>query len=280
MATAAPLPRIDVGAEVRRQMVAGIAAAGPHVARTVLELARILGSPQRGSAVRKAFWQENADDVRRSVVASYRATVHRGAYVTPPGYRRNDTGKNKRYAGGALDKALNDRKNYVVTTGGLALFDEQFLDSKARQWYRLNFGTAPHSRTQETYQIGLGRGVTFAELTLPGAPSGEMVIPDGFFTESGEFHPKHRRPGYRYIMHLKETKPTAGVEGRGFLDAGVRRLALNLSGDSGKRGTSLLGLHNRLFYAGVSTVRPPARISQGLVTLHMVLTNDSSDVAA
>jgi hypothetical protein len=80
-----------------------------------------------------------ANDAQIEVIKAYEARPGAGR----PSYRQNDTGRLKRYADGKMLSALKSKNLINTNEYGIGMFDQRFLDRKAKQWYRLNFGTAP-----------------------------------------------------------------------------------------------------------------------------------------
>lgn len=82
--------------------------------------------------------EELGEDVRKEIIRAYKAGKKRGV----SSYREGDTGKLKRYSNGQMDKGLSDPAFIVTSPRGIGI-SPSILDTYARQWARLNFGTAP-----------------------------------------------------------------------------------------------------------------------------------------
>ena len=104
---------------------------------------------------KKAFLklnEEMAKGARNAVIQSYeQSTIGDG-----PSYRWNDTGVNKRYSKGAMERAFKDP--------GFITYDSQYiqfgvravLDRHAKQWYRLNFGASPATTPKSRFKVNFG----------------------------------------------------------------------------------------------------------------------------
>lgn len=249
-----PTYNVDIGAMLRDAVNdAGRAASG-----TARELADLLARDRVGNEIKKQFWGAHAEAVLSAVSASYKSTLA-ARRSGPPGYRKDDKPPHNRFADGALAKALASPKNVSVTARGLRLFNQGHLDQKAKQWYRLNYGTSPYSPGKVAYTVRIGSGVSLGPLVLPGEASGPMYIPRGYFRKDGAFFVNRKnRHGPFYL--------TKGVRPRGFLDHGLETFAKNLSSNS---ELGILQLHRKLFAAGLAQIRTP-RGAQLLTSTHRV----------
>lgn len=81
-----------------------------------------------------------AEEARQAILQAYDASGIGGGKP----YRQNETSpKLKRYAGGAMRRALQSPGFYSTSASEIRLIDRSTLDRGAKQWYRLNFGAAP-----------------------------------------------------------------------------------------------------------------------------------------
>ena len=136
---------------------------------------------------KKAFLklnEEMAKGARNAVIQSYeKSDIGDG-----PSYRWNDTGVNKRYSKGAMEKAFKDP--------GFITYDSQYiqfgvravLDKHAKQWYRLNFGASPATTPKSRFKVNFGDlDTTGLDLSSFG-PSRPFKIPQrgrGFWSSKG-----------------------------------------------------------------------------------------------
>ncbi len=176
----------------------------------------------------KRIHREAAEDALWSIQEAYRKGVKRGR--TP--YRVGD-----RYSGGVLERALISPNMYTEARDGLDFINPRWLDSQAKQWYRMNFGVGP--RGSGTRRPGNAKVVIFGQETpidfaLRGyKPGPAMDLPAGFWKSQGgrahSWSAGRRRYGDQFFPTGKEAiYPTLGFRGSRFLDAGVERLAKTL----------------------------------------------------
>lgn len=170
--------------------------------------------------------EQLAREAQAAMLQAYaqRVVAERSA---PAGYR-----KNERYSGG-LEYALNDRRIAQGSARGIGLGDAKMLDSVARHWRRLNFGTAPAgSLPPVVAQIRWGGGQGFTLSSPADPPRPGFKIPSdpgrrGYFKPDGSFYigkPARRSKGYILIQRPRQTK---GIKGRRFIDEGVRAIGNN-----------------------------------------------------
>lgn len=147
-----------------------------------------------------------------------------------------------RYSNGALERAFSNRsKMYRSAMDGLDFIDPTWLDSQAKQWYRINFGAGkfgnstpkgPDARVrffnQET-PIDMNLGLRFAASRKP------MLIPQGKWRdkESGVSvgWDRNRKPDSDFFYPQGRTSQmlkTVGFPGIRYLDVGVAHIAKNL----------------------------------------------------
>lgn len=121
-------------------------------------------------------------EAQAKVISSYLSRVNQAG--TPP-YRANASGKFKRYAGGKMLQALQDPSFFKGTALALEFINEQLLDRKAKQWYRLNYGAGPRGKSGP-YKAQEHKLKFFEEtvgvVSLKGMqPSEAYNMPRGFF---------------------------------------------------------------------------------------------------
>lgn len=172
---------------------------------------------------------------QRSMVNSY---THRNPRRPKNSYRQNDTGVNKRYAGGKLLEALQKPEHVVATSRGLRFLDTGILDTAARQWRRLNFGAGGvHGRAPVQFKVEWD-GLVVASIGAEPDPRPGFTIPKGYwFNGQGErvgaspdggdsFYPV----GSAEMPTGRRGRPspmrqTRGIVATNFLDAGIRTIA-------------------------------------------------------
>jgi len=176
---------------------------------------------------------------QRSVLASYDQTVT--ARKTVPSYRltsRNPA--NRRFAGGALRRALANPAFFEATSTGIRFGNIGLLDREAAHWHRLNFGAAPIGEGSRSRFNVTWSGLVIAALGLEDGPSPGFLIPRGYWVLGNEvvgsgtrgsaaFYPASELPsGIARRTLPSPARQSAGIEARNFLDAGIRRIAEEL----------------------------------------------------
>lgn len=240
------------------------------VPQEVAKEVRVFADLTRGSITRnretrlKALHEEVALDALRHVRLAYtQRTPRRGDIGSL--YRRGETGKDGkpvRYSGERLLQAITDPRMYRVARDGLDFIDPVWLDSQARQWYRLNFGAG--QKGQSTKKRPAPRMVMWGHQVAADfglerfGPSGPFRMPAGFWYnpslkatmawEKGrnddQFFAWNKESGQPLIEGLLANKKlkrnanpnhvrfqqtmTMGIEGSRFLDVGVNRIAKTL----------------------------------------------------
>ncbi len=285
-----------------RSLVEAAAGANSSTSRQVLALAEVF---RRGIAPseRQRAHERMGRRAQQAVLNSYAQTVGGRKAASRYPYRKNVRGKNHRYAGGALKRALAADDFYVATPDGLLFVNESRLNKEARHWMRLNAGAGAVGRgSRRRFQVhwsNLVVGEFGADMearpafTMPRGywfnREGGHTVPAGANPPgSDEFYPMGTGPdrggkttrgaegrvpvgGGRGRNRLtKRGTPTKGIEARNFLDAGYRRLAHDLP-DTYQR------LYQQLWEKGVvgpqtkntvrvSGTRPGRRISSSVRT--------------
>lgn len=203
-----------------------------------------------------AFYADAQRSRRRALATAYdqvgqeavKATVRAYDARHKPGdpYRANASGKMRRDAGGKLRSALASPNMYLAGPDGIAFVNEDWLDSRARQWYRLNFGAGSRGAEGDrpkSYRMKFLNQQTNLGVSL-GAfqPSAPFRMPAGIFLDGGE--PIARDKGRRGLdefapaNYVKRNMPdihgsirydragfTKGIEASNFLDRGVQTIA-------------------------------------------------------
>lgn len=237
--------------------------------RQMLDLARAI---ERGipASDRAALHQQLGEAGQDAVLRSYRATAGR----SQPGYRVSRDTKWRRYAGGALERALKDPAFFHADASGLDFINMGLLDERARQWARLNFGAGPQGRGSRSAQpvrlgtlviatLGLGAPARPAFMMPAGyflGPGGAPVDPGAGKVPGAAFYPFQTGPFRRGTPGGGRSDGSSGripivsrrivgFEGRQFLDAGVDRVAREM-------GPAYQNLYTALFKRGDVTVRP------------------------
>lgn len=223
-----------------------------------------------------------------AVAARYRRTKGRSGAGA---YRANASGKYKRDAGGKLGRALTSENMFLAGPDGISYVNMPFLDSQARQWYRLNFGAGP--RGVASQRPASKRVIFFGEQTnldvgLQGlGPSASFSMPGGLFTngqgQAIPFNPARRGkdrfdPG-SYLkgrpnvlsrssgVKLKQIQ-TQGIAAQNFLDAGTDVIARGMPAVTTK---FIRGILQESFAAG-GAKGAPARAGLDTKNIERLLT--------
>ena len=178
--------------------------------------------------------------------ATYQAYINSGLGKSPS-YRWRDQRKWKRYSNGKMEEAILDGKTINFDGNGIYLFDKSNMDSFAKQWYRLNFGTKSGRdkdiRPMELFDVPLKESPSLASFPL----SPEFTMPSGIWsstfsatTMNTEFEPPiEGGKNYFYAIGKRNPRPKAGngkvvrgrkardvnqIVGRSFLDQGVEAM--------------------------------------------------------
>lgn len=189
-----------------------------------------------GSALKKVN-QALADEMRIAMVKGYKNNVLLERIA--PSYRKGDP---KRFAGGALLHALEDRSQAVGTANGIGFVNGRLLDRAAAQWYRLNSGAAPgqgysgqeHQQINARVRFGSNQGFSVKFGDGPG--TGFNVPQSGFgHFDSGKFFigfpGKRSQATGRFQnpsdIRIVRSRPSSGIRARRFIDQGLVALAEN-----------------------------------------------------
>ena len=195
----------------------------------------------------KRIHKETALLAQEAVLSAYQAS---GIGTEFPSYRQRDTGKLRRYSGGAMERAMRNKSFIVGDSRSIRFVDQDLMDREAKQWYRLNFGAAPRgSKNPSVGSMRFFGKASSQRAELTGFPPSEAFkIParaaTGFFsstfspTSKGKLTPTSGRGAF--YIRTKGQKftgevppkflrgiPTNGIEGKRFLDAGARSINEN-----------------------------------------------------
>lgn len=239
---------------IEEAMADAVVAANSNTARQVLAMAEVFATgiaPAKRREMNHVLGLMGQESVLKSYDASVTGRQNRlgNAYA----YRRGAHGKNRRYAGGKLRKVLASKSFFHATPDGLTFINEGALNRAARQWARLNAGAgaaaggyrAPLAVTWSNVVIGV------FGVEMPARPG--FMLPRGYWfsrTEgnvvsasearrgSDEFYPMGTGPfpnrtrlernvkgGDPKGPGLARRRPSKGIRGRHFLDAGTERIA-------------------------------------------------------
>lgn len=169
---------------------------------------------------------------QRSTVQAF--THRRNNRRTPPDRIQARDPRNRRFAGGALRRAIQAPDFFEATFEGLLWANVTRLNAEAKQWMRVNYGAGGRAgQRPERFQVRWGNLVV-AQLGLRASPRAAFRIPRGFWVggdggraapgAGARFFPVGEQP--RGIRGRPTTaRMTAGIAASNFLDAGVRRIA-------------------------------------------------------
>lgn len=170
---------------------------------------------------------------QKAVLVAYDAARDRSERTKEP-YRTDPVDeRNRRYAGGILREALDSAEFSVATEDGILFANTEMLNSRARQWHRLNFGAGQGGQPR-TFQVTWGSMAAFSIGMEDEEPSPGFRLPAGYWIEpGGEFYPigeLEEMPGApmkrtRRTATYTEGGPTRGIPAEEWLDAGVQRIA-------------------------------------------------------
>lgn len=148
-----------------------------------------------------------------------------------PSYREGG-GPRRRDAGGKLLGCIASKDFYRATPNGIGFINTTLMDSRARQWHRLNFGARPAGQyTPTRYEVRFGSLVAGAFGFFDEEPSAGFGLPEG-----GAFNAQRQFFGPRG----KQVFPTKGIRAWNFLDAGVEEMSVRI-------GPAYEGLYNKWF---------------------------------
>lgn len=228
------------GENVARSLVRAVDAAGTVHAQQLRVIAEVFREPARDRGRRALLHQQIGRAAQRSVLASYAqlVTAREG-----PAARTHYRAGRGRLAGGVLRRALARPDFFEADAEGIRFINETMLYREAAHWHRIAFGAgARGDPTSTRHEIRFSNLVVAAigieEDPSPAfrIPRGIWISPEGGRVRAGEnprgadmFYPALR--GGRSRLGPAEPargRVTAGIEGRNFFDAGVRRIAREL----------------------------------------------------
>lgn len=234
-------------------IVDAISEANSRTAATLVAIGGVLASGVYDADV-AAHHRRMGERAQQAVLSSYDQTVtRRKRPASRYPYRADAAGKNRRYAGGALRRALADSSFYEASPRGLAIINRRTLNTEARHWARLNAGAGGLGEgSRRRYEIRASN-LVIGTLGLDMAPRPAFGVPPGYWlnrSEGGTFRgvgatfaegtPASKRtlqnasdPGRVgldefYPTRRRPKRVTRGIEARNFLDAGVARIAEDL----------------------------------------------------
>ena len=161
-------------------------------------------------------------------------------------------GRNQRDAGGALLRAVSSPNFYRAANDGVDFINPVWMDSQARQWYRINFGAGTRGLTTPPGQVArlsiLGQTTTVSPLARFKAGAA-TPLPPGWWAHGGdgqpiEFDGSRRGSGDAFYLRSSLKRkgipsdlfpflshsptPSLGFAGNRYLDVGIARLYENL----------------------------------------------------
>lgn len=194
------------------------------------------------NAERRAGLREvNSTISRETMSFVLKAYENRGAESTNPGYRYEDPDEGsprqfRRYSNGAMLRALSDPNNYVFSNREFSFINFEIMDTHAKQWYRLNFGTkdrpgdSPSGPNMNFMGVETSRKITLDKWQ----PSNYVSMPKGYWSKTfaastsgtvlkrgrGAFYPASLSPvpGHAKPVDFRRVR---GIEGKHFLDEGA-----------------------------------------------------------
>lgn len=165
---------------------------------------------------------------QRSTVQAF--THRRNNRRTAPDRIQARDPRNRRFAGGALRRAIQSPDFFEATFEGLLWANVQRLNAEAKQWMRVNYGAGGIAgEAPGRFQVKWGNLVV-ATLGLRPNPRRAFRLPRGYWVGEGgqrggnRFFPVGEQPaGIR--GRPSRARMTQGIAASNFLDAGVRRIA-------------------------------------------------------
>lgn len=237
----------------------------------LLEVAR--GFEGDDASTRQKLFQEMGEAAQRSMLSAYGSLVTAREGPASATHYRAGQG---RLAGGIVARTLDDPDFFNATSLGLEWGNRELLDSAAAQWHRLNFGAGGGGEDGEEFPVRFGGGDGTA-LSIDESPSKGFVMPRGIWlTNEGEhvsgganprgsdqFFPQSRpiTDGKGNVKGSINIRPeaiagranTSQIEGKHFMDAGIRRIAQDLP--------QVMQQYADDRYAGLSRVRKRRKAS-------------------
>lgn len=179
-----------------------------------------------------------AEDALDAIEKAYLSHFDKGTHSS--NYRQM-SGADGRYSGGKLLTALTAPEMYSATRDGVAIINPLWLDSQAKQWYRMNYGAGAKGKNTPKGP-GAQQVVIFGQQSPIDSglnnfgPSPSYFLPPGYWREQGTgkaFGNDRSRLRFKDEFYLlggskfaggRQPKVSLGFAGSRFLDAGVARL--------------------------------------------------------
>lgn len=249
-----------VGIDVSQMCIAAVKEMTDKTSKQLVALGRAFEANLTNNTKTQAINERVGKAAQQAVVNSYLAYRRTGG---PSGYRAGDAGRNKRYAGGALKAALQDASFFEASPTSIQMIDVGVLNSRAKQWARLNFGAgaagaaSPGSRH---FPLRISNLVV-ASLGLEAGPRPSFLIPRGYFL--GESHSAARAGKDAFFLAGEGPTPearstemmmTRGIRAEHFLDNGIAVIAQRL-------GPEYLEYVKDLVATGVSNVKTTSGVA-------------------
>ncbi len=217
------------------QALAGITdRLGVEVSRQLNGISQAFKQSTADPARRTEMFRKLGQDAQRSVSSSYGQFVTRQEGPASRTHYRQGEG---RLANGVMRRALNNAQFFTASPDGLVFGNTAMLDREAKHWHRLAFGAGDRGEGSfEVYDVTL-EGLTIAALGFNETESPAFYMPYGLFTDpttggvinagkvargGSQFKPSRPAPGRPKWFKTK------GIQGKPFLEAGLRRLARDL----------------------------------------------------
>lgn len=216
-------------------------------------------------AFRQQMFQRLGRNAQISMLDSYGQLVTRREGAASRTHYRAGQG---RFAGGVLRSALGSSDFFEATPNGLSWGNIAALDAAAKHWHRVAFGAGGRGQGGSAHysvtfkDLAQAADIGYQESASPGfsMPAGVWISEDGRRVPAGRhpngsdaFYPvriqneitRQPRPGQvgeirrnislsRQGAHIRiqgrppGLRPTRGIEGKDFFNAGVRRIANDL----------------------------------------------------
>lgn len=202
--------------------------AGEQVSVKQSQQLKALGKALSADLIPPGRRQEAHQKIGRAAqLSTQQGYVNRSARRNTPSTRMNPRdARNRRYAGGALLRAIQAPDFFRATANGLEFINVNRLDKEARQWRRLNFGAGSVAGAAPGRSEVRWSGMVVAQLGLAPDARPAFRIPKGYWINGNDFYPRGEAPrGSTKGARRQRAGLTAGIVASNFLDAGVRRIA-------------------------------------------------------
>lgn len=187
--------------------------------------------------------------------------------------RANAPGNFKRYARGAMERALRDPRNVIAGVDGIGFIDSGVMYNQAKQWYRLNFGAGYKGKgplegsiARKNFALTLF-GDQVAQVSLenfkhapnfsmpPGVWFGKYFLPAEYYQKSKDSKARHKD----FLTRLSEQP-----------EEYRRGIAARVKGPVEQKGVRLSGLEGPIPFGGrrvTSGIAQGAFINEGVASL-------------